>query len=101
MKVGAVGMSGKTYEKVKAVVEAAEDDPEQFSDLVEKMDATGKVDPQFKELQRRREKGDTPDVEPDDPSSAHLLTRMPCPTALATASFSALHLARTSCARAW
>ena len=34
-KVGpAVGMSGKTYEKAKAVVAAAEESPEEFGDLV-------------------------------------------------------------------
>jgi hypothetical protein len=53
-KVGsAVGTSGKTYEKAKAVVEAAEKDPEQFGDLKKQMDETGKVDPAYKELQGR------------------------------------------------
>ena len=39
----AVGMSGPTYEKAKAVVEAAEKEPERFADLKAKMDQTGKV----------------------------------------------------------
>lgn len=42
-KVGqAVGLSGRTYEKAKAVVEAAEAEPARFGDLVQKMD-TGEV----------------------------------------------------------
>ena len=43
--VGAsVGMSGKTYEKAKAVVEAARAEPEKYEPLVEQMDTSGKVD---------------------------------------------------------
>jgi ParB family chromosome partitioning protein len=54
-KVGeAVGMSGKTYEKAKQVVEAAEAQPQTYGDLAEQMDATGKVDPAFKEMKDRR-----------------------------------------------
>ncbi|OPZ63912.1 MAG: Modification methylase DpnIIB [Firmicutes bacterium ADurb.Bin506] len=57
--VGAsVGMSGKTYEKAKAVVEAARAEPEKYEPLVEQMDTSGKVDRAFKTLrteQRRRE----------------------------------------------
>ena len=47
-----VGMSGKTYEKVKAVVEAAKRDPEKCGHLVEKMDKSSKVDGAFRELQK-------------------------------------------------
>jgi hypothetical protein len=54
-KVGkVVGMSGKTYEKAKKVVEAAEAEPEKFGDLPEKMDQDGKVDAAFKEMKERR-----------------------------------------------
>ncbi len=49
----AVGMSGRTYEKAKAVVEAANQEPERFGDLKEQMNATGKVDPAYRELKRR------------------------------------------------
>lgn len=50
-KVGpVVGMSGRTYEKAKAVVKAAEDAPEKFAPLVEKMDKTGKVDAAYNAL---------------------------------------------------
>lgn len=46
----AVGMSGKTYEKAKAVVEAAAkpDAPPEVKQAKEDMDRTGKVDPAFK-----------------------------------------------------
>jgi len=54
-KVGAiVGMSGSTYRKAEAVVEAAEEDPETFGGLVEQMDKTGKVDGAHKKLKRKR-----------------------------------------------
>jgi hypothetical protein len=51
---GALGTSGRTYEKAKAVVLAAEADPEFFGDLPTMMDATGTVDGAFQELRRRR-----------------------------------------------
>jgi ParB family chromosome partitioning protein len=50
----AVGTSPKTYEKAKAVVHAAEAEPERFGDLVKEMDANGKVDGVHKELKRRQ-----------------------------------------------
>jgi ParB-like chromosome segregation protein Spo0J len=46
----AVGVSGRTYEKAKAVVEAAEKDPGKYQHLVEKMATTGKVDRAYREL---------------------------------------------------
>lgn len=46
----AVGMSGRTYEKAKAVVEAAEQEPDRFGALLEQMDRTGKVDGAYKKL---------------------------------------------------
>ncbi len=49
----AVGLSGRTLDKAKAVVEAAEADPE-LGDLVSQMDASGKVDAAYRELTRRR-----------------------------------------------
>lgn len=58
-KVGAaVGVSGKTYQKAVAVVQAAEQDPA-LAPLVERMDRTGKVDGAYKEVvreQKRRER---------------------------------------------
>jgi hypothetical protein len=43
-KIGAfAGVSGRTVEKIKAVVEAAEENPEKFGHLVDEMDRTGKV----------------------------------------------------------
>jgi ParB-like chromosome segregation protein Spo0J len=53
----AVGMSGKTYEKAKAVVEAAEADPG-LAPVVEEMDRTGKVDPAYKKLKGAARAGD-------------------------------------------
>lgn len=56
-----VGMSAPTLAKAKEIVEAAEQEPEVFADLQRKMDATGKVDPVFKELQQRKaESNQTP-----------------------------------------
>ena len=55
-KVGAeVGMSGFTYDKAKAVVSAAEREPEKFGDLPEMMDAKS-VDRAYKELRTRERK---------------------------------------------
>jgi ParB family chromosome partitioning protein len=46
----AIGMSGRTYEKAKAVVEAAEKAPEIFGPIKEQMDRTGKVNGAHKKL---------------------------------------------------
>lgn len=52
-KVGeAVGLSGKTYEKAVAVVEAAKAEPEKFADLPTLMDERS-VEAAYKELARR------------------------------------------------
>jgi hypothetical protein len=50
----ATGLARRTLEKAKAVVEAAEVEPERFSDLKEQMDDSGKVDRAFKELNIRK-----------------------------------------------
>ena len=53
-KVGkAVGMGGTTYTKAKAVVLAAEAEPERYGDLVQHMDETGSVDKAYQTMQRR------------------------------------------------
>jgi N6-adenosine-specific RNA methylase IME4 len=49
-----VGMSGRTYEKAKEVVEAAEADPAAFGDLKSEMDRTRRVDPAYRTLKKRR-----------------------------------------------
>ena len=54
-------MGKDTYRKAEAVVQAAKADPEQYGDLPAKMDATGKVDGAFKELQRRQMPQETPE----------------------------------------
>jgi hypothetical protein len=51
---GAVGMSGRTYEKAKQVVEAAAAEPEKFGDLAEKMDKSGSVHNAHGEMKRRK-----------------------------------------------
>lgn len=50
-----VGMSGRTYEKAKAVVQAAKEDPENFGDLPALMDAKGKIDPAYNKLMSRKQ----------------------------------------------
>jgi N6-adenosine-specific RNA methylase IME4/ParB-like chromosome segregation protein Spo0J len=47
---GAVGMSGRTLEKAKAVVEAARKNPQEYGRLREDMDRTGRVDGVFRRL---------------------------------------------------
>jgi N6-adenosine-specific RNA methylase IME4 len=45
-----LGVSGRTYEKAKAVIEAAEAEPARFGKLLEDMDRTGRVHGPFKRL---------------------------------------------------
>jgi ParB family chromosome partitioning protein len=59
----AVGMSGRTYEKAKAVVAAAEANPA-LAPVVEDMDRTGKVDPAFQKVKGRQESAGAADTEP-------------------------------------
>jgi ParB family chromosome partitioning protein len=55
-KVGAaLGMSGRTYEKAKAVVEAARADPEKYGGLQEQMDRTGRVNGVYRRLKIARQ----------------------------------------------
>jgi len=54
----AAGMSRPTYEKAKAVVEAAQEDPEQFGPVQEEMNRTGKVDPACKEVKEANEQSE-------------------------------------------
>lgn len=70
-----VGMSYKTLEKAKAVVESAAENPEN-ADLVAKMDETGKVDPVYKELQAR-EKGINGKIEAVPGKVVSLIVKMP------------------------
>jgi ParB family chromosome partitioning protein len=46
----AVGMSGRTYEKAKAVVEAAEKEPKKHAETVAEMDRTGRVEPAYQKV---------------------------------------------------
>ena len=49
------GVSGRTVEKIRDVVEAAESDPERFGHLVEEMDRTGKVTGSHRKLKQARD----------------------------------------------
>lgn len=60
----AVGMGGTTYTKAKAVVAAAESNPEDYGDLVTQMDSTGSVDKAYQTMQRRKNKEDLPGKSP-------------------------------------
>ena len=59
----AVGMSGRTYEKAKAVVAAAKADPE-LRPIVDEMNETGKVDPAYKAVKARKAEAATADTDP-------------------------------------
>lgn len=48
----AVGVSGRTYQKAKAVVQAAQEDPEKYGKLAENMDKSGKVDRAYKAVKQ-------------------------------------------------
>lgn len=48
----ACGVDRRTYEKAKAVVDAAADSPKKFGPLVELMDRTGKVNKAYSELRK-------------------------------------------------
>jgi ParB-like chromosome segregation protein Spo0J len=74
----AVGLSGKTYEKAKAVVKAAEEDPERYGHLVEQMDQTGKVDPAFKQITKEQTEENALGVNP--PVETSLPKVQPAPT---------------------
>jgi N6-adenosine-specific RNA methylase IME4 len=55
-KIGAfAGVSGRTVEKIAAIVEAAEAEPERFGRLAADMDRTGRVDGPFKRLRVARQ----------------------------------------------
>lgn len=50
----AVGMGRDTLHKAQSIVEAADEAPDLFGDLVAQMDKNGKVDRAYKELQERK-----------------------------------------------
>jgi N6-adenosine-specific RNA methylase IME4 len=55
-RIGAfAGVSGRTVDKIRDVVAAAEAEPEKFGKLVEDMDRTGRVDGPFKRLKVMRQ----------------------------------------------
>jgi hypothetical protein len=54
----ACGVDRRTYEKAKAVAEAAAESPNQFGDLVDLMDRTGKVNKAYSELRKAEKKAE-------------------------------------------
>jgi ParB family chromosome partitioning protein len=60
----AIGMSGKTYQKARAIFQAAEEDPERYQGLAEHMELTGKVDKAYKQLQASRRQDATAPPQP-------------------------------------
>ncbi len=50
-----VGISGRTLDKAKAVVQAAREDPGKYGHLQKKMDSTGLVSGAFRQLQKERQ----------------------------------------------
>lgn len=52
--------SSQAIGKAKAVMDAAESDPEEFGDLVARMDESGKVAPAYRELRKRQQKAARP-----------------------------------------
>lgn len=64
-KIGeAIGMSGVTFQRAKAVAIAAEQEPEVFGPIAEEMEATGKVVTAFNKVQDIKAKKRPADVEP-------------------------------------
>jgi ParB-like chromosome segregation protein Spo0J len=80
MVAAAVGMAPATYSKAKAVVEAAEQEPELYRDLVEQMNTTGKVEPAYREMKRRKAGGNASEPKPEEgsptPQPDYVITRV-------------------------
>jgi len=51
----AAGTSADTLRKTETVVTAAKEDPEQFGEIKEEMDRTGKVDPAYKKVKAKKD----------------------------------------------
>ena len=81
----AVGMKKDSYRKAKKVVEAAEQQPEQFAEVVAEMDRTGRVDPAFKKV---REKKTAKKVPANQPSKKALSAPPAAPPAATPATMS-------------
>lgn len=70
----AVGMSPPAYYRARKVIDAAAQSQQQFGDLVDAMDQTGKVYPAYNEL-LRRQRGDEPSPVAVKPAERHELLR--------------------------
>jgi ParB family chromosome partitioning protein len=77
-KVGeAIDMSGRTYLKAKAVVEAAEQDPDTFGPVLAEMDRTGKVDPAYQKVKQPGPEAEEEESEGSDMGSSNGPTDAP------------------------
>lgn len=74
---GVLGVSRPTYIRAKSVVTAAEEDPEKFGDLVDRLDQGAKVTPIYEEMQRRRTSPSAPPSTPPMPAGMKRSTRHP------------------------
>ena len=63
-----LGVGRTTIERAEAVVEAAEEDPEEFGHLVEQMDRSGKVAGAFRRLEVLRQARDLDAAQPELPT---------------------------------
>jgi len=64
-KIGAfAGVSGRTVEKIAKIVEAAEENPEEFGHLAEEIDRTGKVDGAYRKLKQSKDQQEVMDKKP-------------------------------------
>src|SRR5262249_16530194 len=50
----ALGVSGRTYEKAKAVARAAQEDPKKFGPVAEEMNRSRKIDPAFRRVREAK-----------------------------------------------
>jgi ParB-like chromosome segregation protein Spo0J len=71
----AVGVSHPTYTQAKAVVEAAESDPDKYADIAEQMDATGNVKGAHDEMKRRAAGAPKSKVQPKGKKPAGRIVR--------------------------
>ena len=61
---GLFGISGRSFDKLRAVTDAAKADPERFGDLVKEMDRTGNIDRAYRNMLFRRDEGCVASLQP-------------------------------------
>lgn len=75
----AVGVSAPTLDKAKAVVEAAQKEPEKYKHLVDKMDNTGKVSAPYRELKETQMKENVIEQSPPEGKYKTIVVDPPWP----------------------